>query len=156
MSQNLLTLNLTDADYADIDKAMETLEQKFSSLRDLTLAERKTIPKMGMKSEAFCRQTLKVLSQNTKMVPETMDLADVQADLLQMEALKIRTARFRQLMGRLEDSEMALGSDVMAASLEGYALLKVLGKGSGLDALKNDIGVRFAKSHRQPKEAPKE
>ena len=71
MSQNLLTLTLTDADYADIDKAMETLEQKFSSLRDLTIAERRTIPKMGVKSEAFCRQTLKVLSQNTKMVPET-------------------------------------------------------------------------------------
>ena len=45
-------------------------------------------------------------------------------------------------MGRLDDSEMALGSDVMAGALHGYGLLKMLGKGSGLDVLKQDMGAR--------------
>ena len=39
----------------------------------------------------------------------------------------------------IEDSEMAL---------EGYALLKVLGKGSGLDALRRDMSVRFTRKAR--------
>ena len=156
MSQNLLTLTLTDADYADIDKALDTLEQKFSGLRDLSITERRAIPKMGLKSEAFCRHTLNVLAQNKKMVPESVDLVDLQNDLLHLEALRIRGARFRQLMGRLEDSEMALGSDVMAGALHGYGLLKMLGKGSGLDVLKQDIGARFYKSPRQPKDGAKQ
>jgi hypothetical protein len=39
----------------------------------------------------------------------------------------------------------------MSASLEGYALLKVLGKGSGLEALRQDISARFARGARAPK-----
>ena len=46
---------------------------------------------------------------------------------------------------------MALGSDVMSAALEGYALLKVLGRGSGLDALRQEIGARFNRPPRQPR-----
>ncbi|MFY9476432.1 MAG: hypothetical protein ACOZE7_02725 [Pseudomonadota bacterium] len=33
---------------------------------------------------------------------------------------------------------------MMATALEGYALLKVLGKGSGLDALRRDMASRFS------------
>ena len=39
--------------------------------------------------------------------------------------------RLAQLLERLEDTEMALGSDVMVAALEGYAVLKAVGKGEG-------------------------
>jgi len=37
------------------------------------------------------------------------------------------------------------GSDVMSAALEGYALLKVSGKGAGLDALKHGMSARFTR-----------
>ncbi len=46
---------------------------------------------------------------------------------------------------------MALGSDVMTTALEGYALLKVLGKGSGLDALRQGIAARFSSAPRKSK-----
>lgn len=38
---------------------------------------------------------------------------------------------------------MALGSDMMLAALEGYALLKVSGKSMGLDGLRKDLGARW-------------
>jgi hypothetical protein len=41
--------------------------------------------------------------------------------------------------------ETALGSDVMSAALEGYALLKVSGKGAGLDALRHGMSARFTR-----------
>ena len=100
---------------------------------------------MGDKSEAFCRQTLNVLAQNPQVVPPGLDLAEAQRDLANLDALRGRTTRLRQLLGRAEDSEMALGSDVMTASLEGYALLKVMGKGSGLEALRKSMSTRFAR-----------
>ena len=49
------------------------------------------------------------------------------------------------LLGRCDDIGLALGSDVMSTALEGYALLKVLGKGSGLEELRQGIGARFAR-----------
>ena len=42
----------------------------------------------------------------------------------------------------------------MNAVLEGYAFLKVAGKGEGLDAARKALSVRFAKSPRRKEEVP--
>lgn len=54
MSQNLISLALTEADYTEIDGALATLEAKLSGLISLDTSERRAISKMGEKSEAFC------------------------------------------------------------------------------------------------------
>ena len=92
-----------------------------------------------------------MLLQNPQIVPPSLDLADAQRDLAHLDALRTRTARLRQLLGRADDSVMALGSDVMSAALDGYALLKVMGKGSGLDNLRQGIAARFSRGNRVPK-----
>ena len=145
MSQNLISLNLTDADYAEVDNALTALETKLAGLIDLDASERRTLSKMGEKSEAFCRQTLVVMQQNPGLIPSSVNLPEALRDLTQLDALRMRLTRMRQLIGRAEDSEMALGSDIMATSLEGYAMLKVLGKGSGLESLRRDMATRFAR-----------
>ncbi len=68
-----------------------------------------------------------MLALNPQIVPRGFDLGEAQADLAAADVLRPRLARLLRLTGRAEDSEMALGSDVMSASLEGYALLKVSG-----------------------------
>lgn len=147
MSQNLISVTWSETDLAEIDAAINTLEAKMSRhLIDLSVDERRSLNKMGDKSEAFCRQTLNVLAQNPKAVPETLDLQEAQRDLIALDQLRSRTTRLRQLLGRAEDTETALGSDVMNASLEGYALLKVVGKGSGLESLRRDMSARFSRA----------
>ena len=69
MSQNLISLTLTDADYAKVDDALTIIENTFSVLIDLDAQERRALRKMGDKSEAFCRQTLVVLQQNPQVIP---------------------------------------------------------------------------------------
>jgi hypothetical protein len=44
-----------------------------------------------------------------------------------------------------EDADTVLGSDIMAACLDGYALLKVTGKGAGLETLRQSMSVRLAR-----------
>ncbi len=146
MSQNLISLSISDADWAAVDEALTALESKLAGLINLSVDERRTLNKMGDKSESFCRQTLVVLGQNPQVVPPGLDLAEAQRDLIALDALRHRTTRLRLLLGRAEDSETALGSDLMNASLEGYALLKVMGKGSGLEALRKSMSARFSRS----------
>jgi hypothetical protein len=88
------------------------------------------------------------------VVPTSLDLAEAQRDLQALDVLRSRSSRLRQLMGRVEDTELALGSDVMSAALDGYALLKVLGKGSGLEALRKEVGMRFAKKRNVDAQTP--
>ena len=68
--------------------------------------------------------------------------------LARLHALRPHIVRLTKLIGRAEDSELALGSDAMVTALEGYAMLKVLGKGSGLDALRRDISAGFRSQDR--------
>ncbi|MFZ5527965.1 MAG: hypothetical protein ACOZE7_15030 [Pseudomonadota bacterium] len=148
MTQNLITLSVTEQQYNEVDAALATIENHFAGLKDLSQNERRGLMKMGNKSEAFCRQTLVVLAQNPAVVPPGLSLADAQGDLHHLEQLRIRTARVRKLLGRMDDSEVALGSDVMSAALNGYGLLKMMGKGSGLVALRQGISARFARTSR--------
>ena len=148
MPQNLISLTLTDADHAAIADALSTLESKLSGLISLSTDERRSLNKMGEKSETFCRRTLVAMSDNPGLIPADVDVAEAQRDMAQLDALRPHIARLTKLLGRAEDSQMALGSDAMVRALEGYALLKVLGKGSGLDALRRDMSVRFARKAR--------
>lgn len=154
MSQNLISLTLTDEQLATADQALAALEGVFAQLVALDGDERKGLNRMGGKSEQFCRQTLDVLGQNPQIVPASIGLADAQADLVALDRLRPRLKRLQKLIERAEDSETALGSDVMSLALEGYALLKVAGKNQGLEALRKELSGRFNKSRTQEPAPP--
>jgi hypothetical protein len=101
--------------------------------------------KMGDRSEAFCRETLMVLAQNPQLLPPSFDLAEAQNDLAHLDKVRPFAARLRRLLEKADDGETALGSDVMSAALEGYATLKVSGRGAGLDALRQGMSARFTR-----------
>ena len=67
--------------------------------------------------------------------------------------MRPRLHRLQRLAERAQDSETALGSDVMSLVLEGYALLKVAGRNQGLEGLRRELGGRFAKT-RKPAPMP--
>jgi hypothetical protein len=150
MSQNLLSITITDDQLAAVDNALAALEAALSNLIALTVDERRGLTRMGPKSESFCRQTLTALAQNPQIIPPSVNLQEAQADLAALERLRPRLARLQRLTERAEDTDAALGSDVMALALEGYALLKVSGKNQGLDGLRKELSARFAKSTAKP------
>ena len=149
MTQNLMSLALSADDLEAIDAALSALEARLTGLVALQPDDRRGLTKMGDKSEAFCRQTLTVLAQNPQVIPPSFDLVEARADLAAVDVLRPRLARLRRLTERAEDSEMALGSDVMIASLEGYALLKVSGRNQGLEGLRQSLSARFGKTVRR-------
>jgi len=148
MAQNLISLALADADLAAIDGALATLEEKFANLIPLNPDEIRALAKIGDKSEAFCRQALVVLDQNRQVVPPSLDLNEALTDLRTIDALRPRLARLERLSKRADDTLIALGSDVLTAALEGYALLRISGKGQGLESLQQGLSTRFAKNRR--------
>jgi hypothetical protein len=154
MSQNLVSLRFSQADIDAIDAALAILEEKFAHLIELSAADKRSLVKMGDKSEAFCRQTLIVLDQNRQILPPTFDLAEAVQDLATLDLLRLPFNRLRQLMGKADDTEMALGSDVMSAALDGYALAKVFGKGAGLETLREAMSARYSRKPKTPADVP--
>ena len=155
-SQNLVSLTLSDAQLSVIDQSLTDLETQLSGLIAMNAAQRKSLARMGDKSESFCRQTLNVLAQNPQVVPPSVALQEGLADLEALDRLRPRLQRMLRLTERAADTETALGSDVMNVALQGYALLKVAGKNQGLEGLRRELGSRFAKSARQVETPPTE
>jgi len=145
VSQNLITLNVTDQQLQTVRTALDQIEAALPGLISMESGDRRGLMLMGPKSEAFARQTLRVLEQTPKIVPPSFDLAAAKADLAAFERLQPLLERVERLARRLDDTVAALGSDVMDASLEGYGQIKLSGGAQGLDDLRRELGTRFAK-----------
>ena len=87
---NLASLNFTDVQLIAIDTAINELERQLSGLVALTTADKRRATKLGEKSEYFCRQTLRMLSENPQLIPPNLDLADAVSDLNARDALRPR------------------------------------------------------------------
>ena len=150
MKQNLVSLEFSAAQLEAVDAALAALEKNLAELVTLTAEQRRKALKMGDGSEVFCRQTELVLRQNAGMVPADFELAEFQQDIATLDALRPRLQRLRALTDRADDTELALGRDILSASLDGYALTKVIGQGTGLDTLKAAMKTRLARKSRKP------
>lgn len=155
-SQNRISLQLDQTQLAQAAEALGALEQALSVLIALAPAERRRLVKMGPKSEVFCRQALRVLEQNPHIVPDTVDVASAKQDLDALDQLRPLLDRLRRLSERGNDTEIALGSDVMDVALKGYQLLRVAGKQQGLDGVAKELGLRWARKSRKTEEAEPE
>ncbi|WP_457095924.1 hypothetical protein [Lysobacter sp. P5_B9] len=154
MAQNLISLSWTAEQLQQFDAALATAEDVCARLISLEPDQVRGLFKMGDKSEAFCRETLGVLGQNRKIVPESLELDEVLVDLAALDALRPRLRRLQQLAKRAEDTEILLGSDIFSAALEGYALLKVSGKNHGLEDLRKGLSARFGRTRKAAEPVP--
>ena len=150
MTQNLVSLDLGTEDIAAIDKALDTLEARFARLVVLTPDEIRHLNKMGDKSEAFCRQAAVVLEDNPKLIPPGFSVADLRQDITDLDLMRPRFLRLRELLQKVDSTEMALGSDIINAALEGYGYMKMGGKSAGLDGLRESMSVRYTGRRGKP------
>jgi len=148
VSQNLVSLTLTNDQIATAMVALEQLEASLPGLISVQPEDRKGLVFMGPRSETFCRQTLRVLDQNRQIVPPSLDQAGAQADLVAIDQLRPVLERLQRLLSRVDDTVSALGSDVMVTALEGYGQLKLSGAAHGLDDLRKEVGTRWSRQRR--------
>ena len=153
MNQNYASHHLSAEQWAEVDLTISALTAAIEpALVALTADQRQRTVKMGDGSEAFCRKALDVVAENVALMPRSFDIDEMRRDLESHDALNARIVRLMKLLERAHNTEMALGSDVMVAALEGYAFLKVAGKGEGVDGLRKVLGKRNSgrKAQAQP------
>ncbi len=142
MPQNLISLDITPDAIAKVDEAIQILEAFTAPFITLTNQQKQELFKMGDKSILFCQQTAMVLEQNQDVLPPTFNYEEMKTDLADHAAIAPRVLRIREVLAKMEDTQIALGSDVMVASSEGYALMKLFGKAEGLTELQDAMRLR--------------
>lgn len=146
MAQNIIDITFSAEAIAAIEAALTELETQLSGFIALTPDQRRQLTKMGDKSEAFCRQAVSVLGENPGVLAKNFDLDGFRRDLAALDVSRPWLVRLSRLYERANDTDMALGSDLMTSALEGYAFLKIAGKGAGLDNMRKMLSARFSRS----------
>lgn len=145
------TVELTDAQLAAIDAALEALESNLYMLISLDPRERDGMNEMAGPTEAFCRQTLMRLMLNPQLGGHVApDLAQANEDLRALDLLRPRLERIHRLGERANDTQLMLGNYVVMASLVGYSVLESAGRQQGLEDLRDRLGPR---RRRRPRDA---
>jgi hypothetical protein len=155
VSQDLVSLTFTDEQLAAADAAITQLETLFAGFISLTPAERRSLIRMGNQSRPFCEDAILMMEQNRALIPPILDIAAAKQDMAALQQLTPLLARLERLAERGDDTEAALGSDIMVLALAGYGALGSVGKAQGLDGLRKQLSVRFAKTRRKPGAADK-
>jgi hypothetical protein len=149
MAKDRVSISFTEEQIQRVLAAIVILETELAPLISIPYAERRNMAKMGDKSEVFVRDTLKVLLDNPKLVSEGMGVPEAVADLKALEQIRSFLGRLQALVEKGESTELGLGADLMAAMLEGYAMLKVSGKHHGLEGKRKELSARFARASRK-------
>ena len=138
MAQNLISLDLTD-NLPKFDAALDAIEKVMDIFVSLTPEQVRRLTKIGERSETFCRQTTAILEQNKQALPPGFDLKELKRDLAAYDALRPRLLRLQALTAKCADTRVALGSDIQAASYDGYGLLKMFGKADNVAPLQESM-----------------
>jgi hypothetical protein len=149
MTVNHISATMTPTDREAVLAAVATIKAKLPFLMNLTPEQRKSLPKMGDKSQSFVNKALEVATQNPDFLPRSFDLDEMKRDVELFQALYPVFLALTQLQEAVDDTVMAVGSDAYAAALLVYNFAKANGKGAGLDAMTDEMGKRFARKSRK-------
>ncbi len=150
MTQDLASMTITQETEDEIMALFARLEELLPGLLSLAVGDRKSMSIMGPTSERYVRLNLDLANQNAGLIPPDLNLAGANADLEARDRMLRIANRAKLFADKCEDTVTALGSDLMAFSHRCYAILKVLGKATGLEDAIKELSYRWARRKKKP------
>ncbi|MEO5914245.1 MAG: hypothetical protein ABIS50_08435 [Luteolibacter sp.] len=144
---NLADLDIPSADLTQIEAALLVLETKLKPhFVPLTAQQRSNFTKMGTR-EQLVRQAVTAAQQNSGDLPTSIGTAAAVADVVALDKYRPLFARVQALAEGCDDTEMAIGIDLMNFSLRVYGQLK-LSASDSLKGLLESLGSFFGGGRR--------
>ena len=146
LSNNRIDTVISDADLAKVNTALNDIESTLSFLIGLTVEERVQLPKINVVNKSFTQDAINAVVNNSAMLPAYLDKTAMEKDMdlyLQLDKLAIR---IRQLLEKIDDTQMLAGSEAFVAALTAYKLFAAAAAAgvAGSDAVYDTLKERFA------------
>ena len=151
--ENLVSATLTAADLQAVSDAIVTIRSKLPFLIDLSPQDKRRLFKMGDVSRAFVEKALIAAQANPQVLPPAFDVAEYARDWALWAQLGPIVTQVVQLGELVDDTQTALGADLMNAALTAYGHLSQASVG-GLEEVKADLGQRFGRRNSATPAAP--
>lgn len=143
--------NRVDAGFAEggleaLLAALAAVEALIPQAVNLDAAKRRSLPKMGARTEAFVAKALEAGENNPQFVPQYVDLVRMRADVGYAAALRQVESRLGSILEKVSDTRLLAGSEAFSAARMLYrSFAGAEGSGvPGAGALKEALAPRFS------------
>ncbi|MBL0745016.1 hypothetical protein [Chryseolinea lacunae] len=155
--ENLISISLTDAQWAEAEAAMQTLKKLFDGqLVTLSVKQRKSFAKMGDGSLPFTEKAVDYARRNPEFLPPFVKVEEFEADFKAARMLNALYQSMSQLADQIDDSMLLAGSEAYAAARSYYASVKTAAKARtmGAKTVEADLAARFVRIAKPEDPAP--
>jgi hypothetical protein len=125
-----------------------------SALSPITAEQKHRVVRMGDGFVAFVGKAIEIADDNPGMLRGNFDLEELKRDELARQRMRSLGMKLTKGLEKVQNAEVAHGSDAMAGSLDVYAFAKAAGDSEGGEELKKMLGKRFERSTPKEKAAP--
>ena len=146
LSNNRLNTTATAAQIAAVKTALQTINTNLPFLIGLTTDERIALPAINVNNNAFTEDAINAAANNTALIPSYVNVPNMQNDLSLFIQLDEIILLVKQLLERLEDTQMLAGSEAYTSALAVYRLISSAADAGvpGADAINAQLKARFA------------
>jgi hypothetical protein len=146
LTNNRIDTVISDPDLATVNGAINTIEATLSFLIGLTVEERIQLPKINVANKSFTQDAINAVVNNGTMLPAYLDQTAMQNDMNLYNQLDKIAGRMRQVLEKLDDTQMLAGSEAYVAALTAYKLFAAAATAGipGSDAVYDTLKERFA------------
>ncbi|MGF1495237.1 MAG: hypothetical protein ACFB8W_00215 [Elainellaceae cyanobacterium] len=120
------------------------MREKLPFLVGLSSDERRRLPKISRKSQAFTYQALDVATQHPELMPRYLDVDGAMRDMNLFIAVLQVLSELEQMV---KDTQSIAGSEAYAAARKAYMSVKKDGQNIGLDEVIDSLSRYFERSH---------
>lgn len=146
LTNNRINTVISDADLGKVNDALDTIETTLSFLIGLTVDERIQLPKINVANKSFTQDAINAVVTNETMLPAYLDKTTMQNDMTLYNQLDKIAGRMRQVVEKIDDTQMLAGSEAYVAALTAYKLFAAAAAAgiAGSDAVYDTLRERFA------------
>ena len=145
---NRLSVTVDPAVITEVKTRIEEINALLPFLTGLTKEERKTLPKINRSNKVFVEDTLASMRQNGNILPNFVQLEEVEKDYSLYNDLKVLALELATLSEKVNDTRILAGSEAYSTSLLAYKMFGVAANSgvAGAEALYSRLKERFAQS----------
>jgi hypothetical protein len=146
LSNNRLNITATAVQLTAVKTALQAVSNNLPFLIGLTTDERIALPAINVSNKAFTEDAINAAVNNAALIPSYVSVASMQNDLTLFTQLDEVILIVKQLLEKLEDTQLLAGSEAYTGGLSTYKLIASAADAGvpGADAIYSQLKQRFA------------
>jgi len=146
LTNNRINTTATAAQITAVKTALQTITANLPFLVGLTTEERIALPSINVNNKAFTEDAINAGVNNPTLIPSYVSVGNMQNDMLLFSQLDEIIMVTKQLLEKMEDTQLLVGSEAYTSALTLYKLFGSAADAGvgGTDAIVSQLKQRFA------------